>query len=177
MVKRRVYQDELHIHFVTFSCYKRRQHLQHDVAKRVVIGELGSQLSKYDGSCLGFVVMHNHVHSLVWFPRSGQLSTFMNQWKTLTSIRLKQVLPSRFPKYWASIDASDPIWQSRYYGLNLWSRSKVEEKLEYMHLNPVRKQFVEKVTDWNWSSARWYEDRRSAGIPIGWPPGLGLDSD
>ena len=121
VVKRRVYQDELHIHFVTFSCYKRRQHLQHDVAKRVVIGELGSQLSKYDGSCLGFVVMHDHVHSLVWFPRSGQLSTFMNQWKTLTSIRLKQVLPSRFPKYWASIDASDPIWQSRYYGLNLWS--------------------------------------------------------
>ena len=37
MVKRRVYDDEKHIHFITFSCDKRRRYLQTDIAKRIVI--------------------------------------------------------------------------------------------------------------------------------------------
>ena len=46
MVKRRVFDNEKHIHYVTFSCYKRRTYLQQDQAKRIVIGQLGSRLAK-----------------------------------------------------------------------------------------------------------------------------------
>lgn len=28
--------------------------------------------------------------------------------------------------------------------------------IDYIHLNPVRKEFVEQVTDWKWSSAGWF---------------------
>lgn len=68
MVKRRVYDDEKHIHFVTFSCYRRRQYLQSERARRIMIGHLGSRLTKHDGLCLGFVMMPDHVNALVWFP-------------------------------------------------------------------------------------------------------------
>ena len=27
---------------------------------------------------------------------------------------------------------------------------------------------VEKAVLWNWGSARWYDDRRSVGVPIDW---------
>lgn len=172
MVERRVYDDKKHIHFVTFSCYKRRKHLQHDQAKRIVIGELGSRLAKHRGLCLGFVIMPDHVHALVWFPELQQICNFMNKWKEMTSKNLKKVLPQRFPKYWSSINKSDAIWQPRYYGFNIWSRTKVEEKLDYMHMNPVRAGFVERVTDWRWSSARRYVENRTVGLPIRWPPGL-----
>tara|TARA_R110002020_G_scaffold474534_1_gene706211 strand:+ start:2520 stop:2726 length:207 start_codon:yes stop_codon:yes gene_type:complete len=64
MVERRVYDDEKPDHFVTFYCYKRRKHLQHDQAKRIVIGEMWSRLSKQDGLCLEFVIMPDHVHGL-----------------------------------------------------------------------------------------------------------------
>ena len=79
MVKRRVYDDQKHIHFVTFSCYKRRKFLQPDRAKRIVIGYLSSRLAKHDGLCIGFVIMPDHVHALVWFPKTRQLSPFMNK--------------------------------------------------------------------------------------------------
>ncbi len=49
MSKRKVYDDRLHVHFVTFSCYRRRMLLQQDAAKRVVIGQLGSRLAKRHG--------------------------------------------------------------------------------------------------------------------------------
>ena len=177
MVRRRVYDHEGHIHFVTFSCYKRRTLLQPDQAKRIVIGELGSRLKKFDGLCPGFVIMPEHVHALVWFPATDQISRFMNKWKERTSVALKRMYRTQFSSYFSKIDEADPIWQARYYGFNVWTRHKVEEKLDYMHRNPVEAGLVKAAVDWKWSSARWYVLGRSVGIPIRWPPGLDLDED
>ena len=99
----------------------------------------------------------------------------MNKWKDQTSGMLKSWLQKTFPEYWSTIDEIDPIWQARYYGFNVFSRRKIEEKLDYMHLNPHRAGFVERAIDWRWSSAGWYLQHRSVGIPIGWPPGMELD--
>ncbi len=44
-------------------------------------------------------------------------------------------------------------------------------------MNPVKAGFVERVTDWQWSSARWYVENRTVGLPIRWPPGLEADDD
>ncbi len=57
MVKRRTYDDEKHVHFVTLSCYRRRTLLEPARAKRIVIGHLGSRLTKPDGLCMGFIIM------------------------------------------------------------------------------------------------------------------------
>jgi putative transposase len=73
--------------------------------------------------------MPDHVHALIWFPETGQLSPFMNKWKDQSSIALKALFRTGFPNYWATIDAADPIWQRRYYDFNIWTRQKVEEKL------------------------------------------------
>ncbi len=66
MVKRRIYDQDRHAHFVTFTCFRRRGFLHPDRAKRIVIGSMGSQLSRQKRICSGFVVMPNHVHALVW---------------------------------------------------------------------------------------------------------------
>ncbi len=68
MVTKRTFDREGHAHFVTFSCYRRRRLLDHDRAKKVVLGVLNSQLTRQDGRCVGFVVMPDHVHAIIWFP-------------------------------------------------------------------------------------------------------------
>ena len=62
----------------------------------------------------------------------------------------------------------DPIWQVRFYSFEIYSTAKIEEKLNYMHMNPVRAGLVEKPTEWRWSSARWYLEGRTVGVPIQW---------
>jgi putative transposase len=177
VVKRRVYDDEKHIHFVTFSCYRRRKYLELDYVKRIVIGHLGSKLVKRNGLCLGFVIMPDHVHAMVWFPENRQLSPFMNEWKGQSSHALKKRFRKKFPNYTSQFDESDPVWQARYYGFNIWSRQKVEEKLDYIHMNPVRGGLVERAVDWQWSSARWYIEHKSVGLPIRWLPGFEGDDE
>ena len=175
MSGRKVHDNEKHIHFVTFSCYKRRRFLQHERAARIVIGNFGSRLARHRGKCLGFVIMPDHVHALIWFPETGHLSRFMNEWKNQSSIALKVLLRTEFPNYWVTIDEADPIWQRRYYDFSIWTRQKVEEKLDYMHLNPVRAGLVKRAVDWSASSSRWYLEGKSVGLPISWP--LGLETD
>jgi putative transposase len=51
MVHRAIHDDDLHAHFVTFSCYRRRRLLDHDRAKRVVLGVLNEQLARRNATC------------------------------------------------------------------------------------------------------------------------------
>jgi putative transposase len=168
MSPRRIYDGEGHAHFVTFSCYRRRRLLDHDRAKRIVLGILTSQLQKQDGRCVGFVVMPDHVHAVVWFPEPDQLSHFMKQWKQRSSVGIKRLLYADLPSYMTTVDRAQPVWQARYYDFNLTTEGKVEEKLGYIHRNPVRAGLVPAACDWPWSSARYYEQGRTVGVPVGW---------
>lgn len=168
MVTKRVYDREGHAHFVTFSCFRRRRLLDHDRAKRIVLGVLNSQLARQSGRCVGFVIMPDHVHAIVWFPEPDQLSHFMKQWKQRSSVQIKQFLQHTLPGYATTIDPSDSVWQPRFYDLNLFWPRKIEEKLAYMHLNPVRAGLVRHPCDWPWSSARFYDQGLSVGVPVGW---------
>jgi len=169
MTDRRIYDDEKDAQFITFSCYKRRKLLNTDAAKRIVIGTLGSQLVTHVGLCIGFVIMPEHVHCLVWFNEPKHVSPFMNHWKDQTSIRIKELYRTKFPAYASTIDEADPAWQSRYYPFNVFSEKKLAEKLDYMHLNPVRRGLVIRAVDWKWSSARWHLLGKTVGIPIRMP--------
>ena len=168
MPRQRIHDDELHAHFVTFSCYRRRRLLDHDRPKKIVLGVLNSQLSKQKGKCTGFVVMPDHVHAIIWFPQPGQLSHFMKQWKQRSSVQIKRFLWDHLPRMAARIPRSEPIWQRKFYPFNIYSQIKLHEKVEYMHLNPVRAGLVAKATDWPWSSARYYEKKQTVGVAIQW---------
>ena len=168
MAKRHIYDDELHAQFITFSCYRRRRLLDHPHSRQVVMALLTEELKKHGGVCCGFVVMPDHVHAILWFPEPGRLSSLTQAWKSRTSRQLKKFFRGQMHEYAKSIDPKEPFWQAKYYPFNLYSEKKAIEKLEYMHLNPVRAGLVEKTCDWQWSSARHYEQGRSVGVPLGW---------
>jgi len=168
MAKRRIYDDECHAQFVTFSRYRRRRLLDHPRCRQVVMGALADELAKRDGTCCGFVIMPDHVHAIVWFPAPDCLSGFMQVWKSRSSRQLKKFIRAQIPEYMKSISPNDPFWQPKYYPFNLYTQKKANEKLDYMHLNPVRAGLVRQACDWRWSSARYYEQTTAVGVPLGW---------
>ena len=127
MAERRIYDDELHAQFVTFSCFHRRRLLDHDRAKKIVISHLAIELHHTGATCCGFVVMPDHVHAIIWFPQTGCLSDFMKQWKQRSSRQIKTLFREHLHGYAERIDLSEPIWQARYYPFNLYSEAKAKE--------------------------------------------------
>jgi REP element-mobilizing transposase RayT len=48
------------------------------------------------------------------------------------------------------------VWQRRFYDMNIWSAKEREEKLNYMHNNPVKRGLVKQPGNWPWSGWRFY---------------------
>ncbi|MCG6155710.1 REP-associated tyrosine transposase [Rubinisphaera margarita] len=166
--KRRVFEDLRYVHFVTFSCFHRRKLLSHDRICQVVLGNLREQLVSFNAACVGFVLMPDHVHGLFQFAESGDLGRFIQRWKSRSSYFAKQLFADGLHEYAYHFDGSSPFWQRKYYDFPIESREKLLEKLQYIHENPVRAGLVTSARDWRWSSARWYELRKSVGVPITW---------
>jgi putative transposase len=56
----------------------------------------------------------------------------------------------------APVRKRHPFWQRRFYDFNVWSSKKRNEKMNYMHFNPVKRGLVTHPKDWAWSSYGFY---------------------
>jgi putative transposase len=168
MTKRRIYDSEGHAQFVTSGCFHRRRLLDHPVMRNVLVDCFVEKIAAYQALCCGYVVMPDHLHFIIWFNEDGDLSRFMKSFKQTSSLRLKKLMRGLMPKYSATIPQTNPFWQPKYYPFNLFSERKAREKLDYMHMNPVRAGFVERAIDWEWSSARYFELGELSRVPLEW---------
>lgn len=157
----RRYYGQGQLHFLTFSCYRRRALLGTARARNLFVKELGRVRQEYGFSLCGYVVMPNHVHLLISEPKKGTPSTVLQMLKQRVSrILRKNRQPSPkaqlgivFPKF---ADELPQFWQPRFYDFNVYSHKKKKEKLDYMHANPVIRGLVNHPRDWPWSSFSFY---------------------
>ena len=118
---------------------------------------------------LGFVVMPEHVHVVVSEPEIGNPSDLMLSLKERVSFRLNPA-HARVRKRPTGTDALEEddysFWQRRFYDFNVWSSGKLEQKLDYMHRNPVQRGLVSHPKYWPWSSWAYYEKGEAGLIRI-----------
>ena len=133
------YQNSGQFHFLTFSCFKRQPLLARSNGYSLMEQTLERVRQTHRLVVAGYALMPEHVHLLVSEPQIGSLADAIQALKQETSKKLKQPEEPRF-------------WQTRYYDFNVWSEGTTEEKLHYMHQNPVKRGLVERPQDWPWSS-------------------------
>ena len=64
-------------------------------------------------------------------------------------------------------ECSYRFWQrGGGYDRNLWTPADIHEKINYIHRNPLRRGFVERVEDWRWSSWHTWECGKNDLLPI-----------
>lgn len=137
------FQETGQVHFLTFSCYRRRPNFEGAHACNTFVNALERVRRDYSLCVYGYVVMPEHVHLLVNEPERDTLARAMQS--------LKQGVARRL-----ALRAEDSFWQARYYDFNVWSERKFVEKLRYMHRNPMKRGLVSRPEDWLWSSFRHY---------------------
>ena len=82
------YQQARDLHFVTFSCYRRRPFLQSAAAKRVFERALEQTRRQYAFWVTGYVIMPEHVHLLVSEPERAGLGVALQALKQSVARRL-----------------------------------------------------------------------------------------
>jgi putative transposase len=159
-----------HLHFITFSCYRRLPLLRSVRARNVFVKILDEVRDRYGFSLVGYVVMPEHVHLLITEPRRGTPSTAMQVLKQRVSRRLRRkrrAAPRQLTlSFQGEEDTLPRFWQRRFYDFNVWSRKKKVEKLHYMHMNPLKRKLVDHPKDWPWSSFSFYSKLKRGLIRI-----------
>jgi putative transposase len=133
------FQQAGHLHFITFSCY-RRQQLLTPALRSMFERALERSRVKYAFLVFGYVVMPDHVHLLISEVENDSLASAIQFMRQSVARKVRKGL----------------FWQQRYYDFNIFSQRKFVEKLCYMHRNPVRRGLVSSPEDWDWSSFRHY---------------------
>jgi len=125
-------------------------------ARNLFVKILGEARERYRFKLVGYVLMPEHVHLLLSEPAQGTPSKVIQVLKQ----RVSRAMRSKGRKVRGQLrlpfvekeNAEKRFWQRRFYDFNVWSRGKVQEKLNYMHANPVARRLVKHPKNWPWSS-------------------------
>ncbi len=100
-----------------------------------------------------FVIMPNHCHFII-VPPSNDLSDIMHDIKGLSAFKMLD-------------DAliSGKIWQKGFYDHVIRNHNDLLEKLNYIHLNPLRAGLVKDIAEYEHSSYHFYYNPESKEIP------------
>ena len=72
------YYGKGHLHFITFTCYRRLPLLKTARARDIFVQELGKLRDATGFHLIGYVVMPEHVHLLISEPPQGTPSTVLD---------------------------------------------------------------------------------------------------
>jgi putative transposase len=164
------YYGRDHLHFITFSCYRRLPLLKSMRSRTIFVKHLGRVRDETGFQWIGYVVMPEHVHLLISEPRIGTPSTVLQKLKQRVAREMRkrrrtvsEQLRLRFDE---EGEASGPFWQPRFYDFNVYSEGKKKEKLNYMPANPALRRLAKHPKDWPWSSWSFYMKKETGLIRI-----------
>lgn len=170
---RRAWNEAGHAHFVTYSCYRREPFLTKGRTRRWVIDAIETVRREQNVAIWGYVIMPEHVHLLI-LPREANysMSRILAALKRSVSKSAKEHLIANRQSAWLEqLTVRYPnrevfrFWQpGGGFDRNVMRERSIPVILDYIHANPVRRELVKHATDWEWSSARFWDGRRD--VPL-----------
>ena len=120
-------------------------------------------LSKEGLKVYAYVILENHCHLVV---QSKALDHDIARYKSYTAKQMIQYLSQNgvrqileqlaFYKKAHKNDRAYQFWQEGVHPELIQNDEMMRQKIEYIHLNPVKRGYVDKAEHWRYSSARDY---------------------
>ena len=150
--------------FVTFSCYRHLPGLTSIHARNLFIEHLDAARKKHRFQLLGYVVMPDHVHLVLYPPDGMKLGLVVREIKSKTA--REHFAQAMGPIQGGAAKAKRVFWNRRCYDHNCRTPETTLEKINYCHMNPVKSGLVGEPGEWEWSSYNWYVGDRDVPIRI-----------
>ncbi|HET7840623.1 MAG TPA: transposase [Terriglobia bacterium] len=158
------------LQFITASTYRRVPLFCSPRFSREFVKVLETLRREFKFHLLGWVLMPEHFHLLIWPQPAESTSRLVQQLKQRTAAGILRALRTNQDKLWCvrmlarlrlpptvHDQTSFRVWQRRFYPFGIYSEKKRLEKLDYMHANPVKRGLVSSADQWPWSSFRFYQ--------------------
>lgn len=151
------------VEFFTATCLNWQPLLQANTRKDIVMDSLRFLVADQRIWLYAFVIMPNHIH-LMWCRQDAWIEKNIQQmFLKFTAQQLKFSLidngqVNELENYKSTQrDRAYQFWERRPYTATMFNRKVAEQKLDYIHENPVKAGLCELPEHYYYSSARFYE--------------------
>ena len=118
-----------------------------------------------------YCFMPSHIH-IIFRSENDDPSGLIRDFKKFTSKKMIKAIeenPQESRKEWMlwmfeKTGKENPtitnkqFWQQHNKPIELWSENIIQQKINYIHNNPVKSGFVTNAVDWKYSSAKNYQE-------------------
>jgi len=133
--------------FVTVALLRHRSKLgESDCAS--LARALTRMRGKHGFFVMGWVFLPDHWHAITFPPRPLTISRVFQAVKVSSTIAIN-----------VGRHEAGELWPIRFFDRALRTVKEYQEKMEYLHLNPVRRGLVKYAEEWKWSSVPEYAGR------------------
>jgi len=143
-MRKRLYYENAVYHVISRGNNKQFI-LEDDSDKNSFLLSTAKYKEKFDFKLYCFVLMDNHIHMVIEANERHNISRVM-----------QAILLSYSRKYRVKHQYAGHLWQGRFSSIPIFKEKYILELVDYIHHNPVRAKLVSEVTDYIWSSARFY---------------------
>ncbi len=163
-------RDQQAIHFITFAVVEWVDVFARNEYKDILLDSLRYCQKEKGLEIYSWVIMTNHVHFIVSAKEGFALSNILRDFKKHTSVKIidaikRNKMESR--KEWmlsifkqagkkSSRNISYQFWVQDNQPKELNGNEMIDQKMDYIHNNPVAKGIIEKAEDYLYSSAKDY---------------------
>ena len=155
-----------HIYYITTVLYNRLPVFTRPSFIIPLYDSLNFYRYRQDFKLLGYVIMPDHIHLMIWPHGESTVSDIMRDYKEFTSKRIIRQAEVEGIDEWVAAfrragqetgRSKNKVWQDSYWDENVFTERFLRQKLNYMHRNPVRAGLVERPGDYPYSSYRNYQ--------------------
>ena len=149
--------------YITLVARNRLPVFKTDFIKNITCQALDEARNSGEFLIFAYVIMPDHMHLLTNQPKTS--ADVLRYIKGITGRRVIDYLKEK--KYERSLaklrheewkrNHAHSLWQKEKNVLSVFSEAMFMQKVNYIHLNPVRAGLVARATDYRWSSARIWQ--------------------
>ncbi len=161
-------------HFVTFTVVHWIDLFTRNEYRNVIIESLKFCQQKKRLEIFAWCLMTNHLHMIIGSNSGSNLQNIIRDFRGFTSKKLKSEIqsnPAESRKKWMlklfhyegskrKTNGNFQLWKRNYHPIELFNRNIFEEKLNYIHQNPVKAGLVFEPQEYVYSSAVNYAGRQ-----------------
>lgn len=163
-------------YFFTAVTYRRRKILSLPESRRVLRNTIIEVKKDYPFGIEAWVLLPDHIHSIWTLPRHD--CDFSKRWGLIKAGFTKQVKELLHREEWMNaskrMHRESTIWHRRFWEHRIRDGGDFAAHMDYIHYNPVKHGYVDRVSDWAYSTFHRYV--RSGVYPVDWA-GLAVETD
>ncbi|MDA0197003.1 MAG: transposase [Bacteroidetes bacterium] len=180
MGRKYVMGDQQGLYFVTFTVVNWMDLFIRDEYKEIIINSLIYCQQRKGLRVHAYCIMTSHLHLILSVDEGKNLSDVIRDFKSYTSTQLKKAIKDNIiesRREWLiwmferagkrnKRNSDFQLWQQNNHPIELDTNEMMDQRLNYIHNNPLEAGFVDDPTSWIWSSCASYEKDIEGKLPL-----------